>query len=188
MARKFVWDSSAAAERAACRNGPKRKGSETTRLKIFRAPGRTFPSLRALLALHTCSYARVAAQPRCVRIFRVWHWIKSTLGEGTATPQPFQSQPTSAPRAVQFDRFLRVIRTRRIKLAGSAQKRRKENLVKLHQGEQPPRANRLGFHCGGHSRARIPRRYCGAFAPAGISFNSSACNAANCVVAAELRG
>src|SRR3984885_1701410 len=189
MARNFARDSFAAEQGAACRNVPRRKGSAATRLRIIsRGPGRTFPSLRALLALHAAIHLRVTAQPRRVRICGVRYRIEPALGEGAATAEPFQRQPRAAPRAVQFDRFLRVIRARRIKLAGSAEKRRKENLVELHEGEQPPGTDRLGFHCGGHSRARMARRYCGAFALAGTSFNSSACNAENCVVAAELRG
>src|SRR5271163_5125147 len=100
-------DSSAEAERAACKSGPKRRGSAATRLRtIFRGPGRTFPSLRALLALHCFIKRRAAAQPLRVQIFGVRHWIKSALGEWAATAEPFQRQPRAVPCAVQFDRFL----------------------------------------------------------------------------------
>src|ERR1700685_2340557 len=141
MARNFARDSLAAEERAACRNVPKRKGSAAMRLRIIsRGTGRTFPSLRALLALHAAIHWGVTAQPRRVVIFGVRYRIKHALGEGAAPAEPFQRERGAAPRAFQFDGFLRVIRARRIKLAGSAKKSRKENLVKLHQGEQPPRA------------------------------------------------
>src|ERR1700677_1397977 len=121
MARNFARDSFAAEERAACRNVPKRKGSAATRLRIIsRGPDRTFPSLRALLALPVAIHWRVTAQPRRVRIFGVRYRIKPPLGEGAATAEPFQRQPRAAPRAVPFDRFLRVIRAGRIKFARSA--------------------------------------------------------------------
>jgi hypothetical protein len=72
---------------------------------------------------------------------RIWHRIESTFRKWPATPQPPQRQPTSAPRTVQRDCFLRVLRARRIKFAGPAKKRRKKNSVQLHESQQQPLPN-----------------------------------------------
>src|SRR5208282_4087613 len=113
---------------------------------------------------------------------RVRHRIKSAFRKWPTTAQAFQRQPCAATRAVQIDRFLRVVGTRRIEFAGSAQKWRKEYFVELDECQQRPLAESL------RGLARMLRRYCGAFALAGISFSRSACNAENSCVAAELRG
>jgi len=85
---------------------------------------------------------RVRMRVSRVQIFvaqpRIRHRIESTFRKWPATPQPLQRQPTAAPRTVQRDRFLRVLRARRIKLAGPAKKRRKKNPVQLHQSQQQP--------------------------------------------------
>lgn len=69
---------------------------------------------------------------------RIRHRIKPALGKRPAPSQPFHRQPASAPRSMPSDRFLRILRTRRVKLAGPTQERRKKNPVKLHQRQQQP--------------------------------------------------
>src|ERR1700691_6440387 len=74
--------------------------------------------------------------------FRIRHRIESALGKRSAAPQSLQRQPASALRSVQRNRFLRVLRTRRIKFAGPAEKWRKKNAIELHQRQQQPLSRR----------------------------------------------
>src|SRR6202789_1097952 len=93
----------------------------------------------------------------CTQIFvaqsRIRHRIESALRKRPATPQPLQRQPTAALRTGQRHRFLRVLRARRIKLAGPAEKRRKKNPVQLHQRQQQPLPNARNFSARGNRRA-----------------------------------
>ena len=79
----------------------------------------------------------------------VRHRIESTLGKRTAASQSFQRQHDAAPRSVPRNRFLSVLRARRIKLASAPEKMRKKNSIKLHKSERNPGAQRSPFRFHG---------------------------------------
>jgi|HubBroStandDraft_1064217.scaffolds.fasta_scaffold03658_6 hypothetical protein len=86
------------------------------------------------------------------------------------------------------DRFMRVVRAGRIKLAGAPEERRKKNDVHAHEREQHPRTNRFRAPVQVGVRSLVhSSRFCGRSAR-GSSFKSSSFSAKNSAVAAELRG
>lgn len=82
------------------------------------------------------------------------------------------------------DRFMRVVRAGRIKLARAPEERREKNDVHAHEREQHPRAD--GSRAPGYVGV-FGSRFC-ARSARGSRFKSSSFSAKNSAVAAELRG
>jgi hypothetical protein len=82
------------------------------------------------------------------------------------------------------DRFMRIVRAGRIKLAGAPEERREKHDVHPHEREQHPRAN--GSRAPGYMGV-FASRFCVRSAR-GSSFKSSSFSAKNSAVAVELRG
>jgi hypothetical protein len=79
------------------------------------------------------------------------------------------------------NRFISISRTGGIKLAGTAKKRRKKNLIKADKQQQNPFPSRT---------ERPPKKVLRQFTAArlGSSFNNSLVTAANSAVATDVRG
>src|ERR1700722_18624334 len=137
-----------------------------------------------------CSLALLVPQQR------IRHRIESTLRKRPAAPKPLQCQPASALRSVQPDRFLRELRTRRIKFAGPTKERRKKNSIKVYERQQKP------LSCGpraGLFRCYFRRTHVYSATSAGLfcagtgfgnvsNFNSSCVSAENSAAATVVRG
>ena len=103
--------------------------------------------------------------------------VNSGRRERRATQQPLCSQRCAAPRAVTLNGLHRVIRAGRIKAAGSAKKRPKQELIGAKEKQQQAGAQAVMF--GGEG-----------VAPSALvsSSTSSRSIAGNGAVATELRG